>query len=486
MTTYFVKSILCSALFFIVYKLLFENEKMYRFNRIYLLFSIVFSFAIPFVTIQTNSSILPTAETGILNTNVLNTFNNTQTPVPVNENDTLPFILLSIYVTIATLLLLRFGINLKTLFSRISNSPVIAYNNAKLVLISDNLTPHSFLNFIFINAEDYSNGKIENEIFLHELTHVQQKHSIDVLFIELVQAIFWFNPVFIFYRKAIQLNHEFLADNSVINTYHNTIYYQQLLIDKANQKNSLRITSQLNYSITKKRLIMMKKNSSQKAAILKQITLLPLLVIAVFLFAAKGNAQDTTKAEISRVKPTETKPPSRIGLSIGSTKEGVTQELSDEYEGIINKYKKNNKKSWLDFQKNLLKADRARLEAIFKQMNEDQQSKQVVVFMKPPPPLPGVVPTNEQLELWKNSKICGLWIDGKRISSSALNNYANTDFAEVCVSKLAKNAMNYGKHYYQIDLMTKDYYKKYYNQAIANKENTIGIRWFNKIEGKRK
>lgn len=63
MTTYFIKVILCSALFFIIYKLLFENEKMFHFNRIYLLFSIVFSLIVPSVTIPTDSQFLPSAET---------------------------------------------------------------------------------------------------------------------------------------------------------------------------------------------------------------------------------------------------------------------------------------------------------------------------------------------------------------------------------------------------------------------------------------
>jgi bla regulator protein BlaR1 len=475
MTTYFIKAILCSALFFIVYKLLFENEKMHHFNRMYLLFSIVFSLVVPFITIHNTSPLLPTAETGILNTQIFYTYNNTPTPVPVIENNTLPFILLSIYLTVTTVLLFRFGVNLKTLFSRISNSPVIPYKNARLVLINEHLTSHSFLNYIFINRQDYENGKIEDEVLSHELTHVQQKHTIDILFIELVQAIFWFNPVYILYRKAIHLNHEFLADNSVINTYRITPYYQQLLINKASHKNSLLLTSQFNYLITKKRLIMMTKLTSTRKALCRQIALVPLLGISVFLFATEVKAQDSIKAEIPQNKPDEVKPSAWVGLSVGSTKEGVSQELLDEYEAIVNKYKTTDKKWWVDFQKNISKADRERLETIFKQMNKDQQRKQVVVFMRPIPPLPRVVPTKEQLESWKNSKIYGLWINDKRVSNDVLNNYSNADFAQFFVSKLSKNAINYGKHYYQVNVMTKEYYQKYYDQAMANMGNRMYV-----------
>jgi beta-lactamase regulating signal transducer with metallopeptidase domain len=71
------------------------------------------------------------------------------------------------------------------------------------------------LNTIFINQDDYHNRKIE-ELYTHELIHVTKKHSIDILIIETLKVLFWFNPIFIFYKRAIQLNHEFLADEKVV------------------------------------------------------------------------------------------------------------------------------------------------------------------------------------------------------------------------------------------------------------------------------
>lgn len=115
-------------------------------------------------------------------------------------------------------------------------------------------------------------------------------------------------------------------------------------------------------------------------------------------------------------------------------------------------------------------------------MNRDQQSKQVVAFLKPPTPLPKAVPATKQLEAWKNPKIYGIWINGKRVRNVVLNNYSNTDFAQFFVSKLTKNAINYGKHYYQINLMTKEYYRKYYDKEIANKENRMVFSMFDKMK----
>ena len=65
--------------------------------------------------------------------------------------------------------------------------------------------------------------------------------------------------------------------------------------------------------------------------------------------------------------------------------------------------------------------------------------------------------------------IYGVWIDGKRINNAALDNYTNTDFGSLFVSKLEKNAKNYGKHYYQVNLMTNDYYAAYYKKAIVDR-----------------
>lgn len=445
MTAYFIKVTLCSVLFFAVYKWVFENEKMLRFNRFYLLFSIVFSFVVPFITIQNDAVILPAAEMNVLNTNFL-TYNNTQNTVPVNDSNTLAFAAWSAYVTITLFLLLRFCINLKRLFSKISTNPVISFNNAKLVLINEHSIPYSFLNFIFINKEDYSNGKTEKEILLHEVTHVQQKHSMDVLFIELVQAICWFNPVFIFYRKAIQLNHEFLADERVINIYQNTLTYQNLLLDKTSPKSSLFLTNPFNYLITKKRLIMMTKTTSAAKALCKQMILVPLSVVAILMFSSKIMAQDTMKTGQSEPK------------KIQPAKEGVSQKMLDEYSRIINKNKLNVQAKYTN-PPVVSGADRNRLETIFFSMSKEQQAKQTVTFVHIASLLKNKL-TKEQFTSFKNPKKYAITINDEKVDNSQLDNYTPSDFSNFSVVYLARTNSNYGKHLpLDVYLMTMEYYK---------------------------
>jgi len=327
------------------------------------------------------------------------------------------------------------------LFRKIKNNESTSYFNSKLVLTAEKQIPHSFLNYIFIYNEDFQQGRIEKEILHHELTHVNQKHSIDISIIELIIVLTWFNPIIFFYRQAVQLNHEFLADESVVSTLNNTQSYQLLLLNKASQQNNLILSSPFNYIITKKRLVMMTKKTSIKTAVIKQIALIPLLVAMVFLFSSKGIAQETLKVENEK-------------QTVQSTK-GVTQDIINEYNSIIDKYKKPSD----NFLKMINAADRERLEAIYWQMSKEQQNYQTVFFTKIVFPKP-IVPTKDQLESFKNKQKYGVWVDGKKIENSALYDYINTDFANVFVSELLKNAIDYGKYEYQVDLSTKKYYQE--------------------------
>jgi TonB family protein len=162
-------------------------------------------------------------------------------------------------------------------------------------LTRDNYVPHSFLNYVFIYKEDYVKGNIEKEIFNHELAHVRQRHSLDILFIELITLFAWINPILYLYRRAIQLNHEFLADEFVVNSVTSPHDYQLLLLDKAMQPSVLVLSSSFNYLQTRKRIIMMTKKTSYRIAILKQIALIPVIVATGFIFSTKVIAQETKK-----------------------------------------------------------------------------------------------------------------------------------------------------------------------------------------------
>lgn len=177
----------------------------------------------------------------------------------------------------------------------------------------------------------------------------------------------------------------------------------------------------------------------------------------------------------SQSTSTQNTPP-WIGISVGSTKKGAPGDLMNEYATILEKYGTTGEFWWSKFQKNISPFDQQRLEQIFKQMSAAQQSKQKVAFIKAPQPLKKVVPTDEQLKEWKNKTIYGLWIDGKRSTNSALERYTNTSFEHVAVSKLYGPAKQNKTYSYQVNLMTKDYYRKYNSQTTNKSGNKMVFR----------
>ena len=156
--------------------------------------------------------------------------------------------------------------------------------------------------------------------------------------------------------------------------------------------------------------------------------------------------------------------------------EGVSPELMSEYSTIVSKYGDTAEQWWTKFEKNISAEDRDRLEQIFKQMSAEQQAKQRVAFIEAVPPLKKVIPSDKQFSAWKNENVYGVWIDGKKIKNSILNNYNNTDFEQVTVSKLYGAAKKNKKHSYQVNLMTKEYYRKYYEKTAAKRGNQMVFR----------
>ena len=299
MSDFLIKSTITSFVLLAVYYLFLEKEKMHVFNRFYLLFSLVFSMVIPFITIEVIQEIAqPIINPGNIQISQ-------GSALLLEETNYLAIGLWSLYAAVTLVLAVRFISNIIKISSKMKSNTTIDYKNAKLILVSEKTLPHTFLNTIFINETEYNNREIEAELYTHELTHVTQKHTLDILFIEILKTIFWFNPIFIFYKKAIQLNHEFLADEKVVTSYNNVPFYQSLLLSKANVNQPFYLASNLNYLMTKKRLLMMTKTTSKTKSLLKKMALIPLFTSLILLLCiemvGQGNSQQG-KSTISKDK----------------------------------------------------------------------------------------------------------------------------------------------------------------------------------------
>ena len=289
MINYLLKSGILLLVFYAVYKLWLENEKMFRFNRAYLLLSLVFSFVIPLQLISVRPLLGNTLSVIQLDGIVIRTSN-----VVLNRDNSeqiITSVLSIIYLIVACLFLVRFIVNLYSFYKKIKSNNRQVLDNVKVVLIEEATLPHSFWKSIFINKEEFETGKIPLELIAHEKAHLQQKHTLDILFIEVLQIVFWFNPLLVLFKKAIKLNHEFLADEAVNKQFDSVTAYQKLLLNFASNKNTIALASNLNYLITKKRLIMMTKKESRFKMIFKVLMVSFVCVMSLFVFSSETIAQ---------------------------------------------------------------------------------------------------------------------------------------------------------------------------------------------------
>lgn len=296
MITYLLKSGLLLAVFFAVYKLLLENEKMFRFNRIYLLGSIFFSLIIPLQLFSVVS--LFSDKVRMIQLQEIMIVTDKAVLDKVDYSEILMYFFGIIYSIIATILIVRFIQNVLSFYFSMKKNRIEIIKGQKVVLTEERILPHSFWNAIFLNQEDFKNGKIPLELLTHEKAHLEQKHTLDILFIEVLQIVFWFNPIFIWYKKAIKLNHEFLADEAVNKQFGAIKNYQNLLLDFASQKNTVALASTINYLITKKRLLMMTKEESVTKIVLKVFTVCAVYAITFFVFTPESIAQSSNNVKM--------------------------------------------------------------------------------------------------------------------------------------------------------------------------------------------
>jgi len=487
MITYLINTLLCAAVMFLIYILFLEREKMHRFNRFYLLFSIVFSLTVSFITINVptkvvtvNELIAPVYLPAIISTGT--DLQQTQTTVPVEESFPWLNLILGFYIAGTAFFLIRFVRNLFMLLFKAASNKSTEYHGATLVLENNLPVPHSFMNYIFIDREKFEQGKIEKEILQHELTHVNQKHSIDILLVELIMVFAWVNPLLFLFRKAIMLNHEYLADDAVVNTFNDTESYRLLLFNKVSQTNNLVLSSPFNYLTTKKRLIMMTKNTSRKVAILKQIALIPLIAAIGFLLSTRVNAQDNKKQPSTQeqILSAKTDAPQSVIDAYHALIEKCKIKLTPRQEKIEESFNKTAEKSkiqspWfmmIDDQFKIDKPDRDRLEQLYFQMSKRQQSHERVAFKTKPALRDKIVPTKEQLELWKNPKIYGLFIEGKRVKNTVLNQHTNTDFYYYHLYTLEKESLLKNNYKIEVQLFTKRQFDRDITATLAMRNKT--------------
>ncbi|WP_168796613.1 M56 family metallopeptidase [Cognatitamlana onchidii] len=265
------------------YKFCLEQTSAHTFKRFYLIVTILISIGIPFITFTKYILVEPVSfDTSTEFMNQSQVFS----PEIIQPKNYLPTILWSIYGIGVITFSYRFFKNLYEIVQKIEKSQKFKTDRFNIVLLNDLIHPHTFFNFIFLNKSKFESNLIPTEILLHEQVHARQKHAIDILFIELLQIVFWFNPLLYFIKKDIKLNHEFLADQAVIKSGSNIKQYQQLLLAFSSNASPNQLVNAINYSLIKKRFTVMNANTSKTQIWVRSLILFPLLAILIYSFSA--------------------------------------------------------------------------------------------------------------------------------------------------------------------------------------------------------
>lgn len=275
MEHFLINSSVCLFVLWLAYKLLLENTSWHAFKRWYLLGALMGSICIPFIVVET--IVIPIQETPFAAYELNMAETGMQEPaLEVNWW----YVLLGVYAIGLAIMIWRFGNNLNS-FRIQQEDEISSYKSYQLILRHQLTIPHSFLKRIFVSKKDHESSKIPTVILEHEKAHLDQKHSLDILFIELLMILFWFNPLLYLIRYSMKLNHEFLADRSVLNQGISTTAYQQLLLDHATISYQQAMANTFTFPIIKKRFQIMKTHTSPVSLVLRSLALIPVLALLV-------------------------------------------------------------------------------------------------------------------------------------------------------------------------------------------------------------
>jgi hypothetical protein len=270
------KSSLAAGAFYLVFMGLFQNRKQFVFNRFYLPLTLALSFIIPLITFTTTEYLeLPLQDSTGYSIGQATTHE----AIFPRPQFTLKWhhYLFAIYITgIMAFLLHRLFGYYKAVSIIINSLPRVLFDTPVNIAEQD-VHPFSFFNRIVLSEKTLSCPDLEL-IVAHEKIHVTEKHTLDILFTEILYIMQWFNPFARFIRDAVKNNLEYKVDDQIAITT-DLKRYQLAIVAFANKKGIAPFLTALNGSQLKKRIIMMKQPKNNRYAMLKQTIVMPLIVV---------------------------------------------------------------------------------------------------------------------------------------------------------------------------------------------------------------
>ena len=263
------------------FRYLFREWKNFRFNRIYLLGSMVIPFLLPLITFTIVREAAPGFAYATNSSDVAGL-------TPITEPKTtfsFSSIMLIIYLSGMVFFLMRLLAGHLKAMTILKKSPKQQMDRITLYIYQEEIHPFAFFSKIVIPRSAFSLPAFPM-ILQHETVHVRERHWVDNLLSEIICAIQWFNPFAWLMKKAIKTNLEFQADEKAVTGF-DAETYQMALVSMANKEGIGSFLTAINSSDLKTRIKMMNKKTGNKFAVARQLAVLPLLAILVMGLAGR-------------------------------------------------------------------------------------------------------------------------------------------------------------------------------------------------------
>ena len=283
---YILKVLIVSGILTGYYFIALKDKVFHKWNRFYLLFTVVLSLVLPFISIdiaQTSTdqgTAIKVLQAVTVQDEIMIEMSRKSSFLTANN------IILSGYILIS---LVFIGVLLRTLLKiyRIKrNYPNTKVEGINFINTNDKSTPFSFFNSIFWNRSIDLHSSRGQQIFNHELAHVKEKHTHDKVFMNVVLLFFWINPFFWIIRKELNMIHEFVADKMAMEDG-DVNAFAEMILSSVYPGEQFSITNSFFYSPIKRRLMMLSKNKNSKVNYASRLLVLPLAALIFMAFTLK-------------------------------------------------------------------------------------------------------------------------------------------------------------------------------------------------------
>ena len=292
MITNLILTFLATMVLYFAYKLLFRNSNRFQLNRIILLTISVFAFALPFIRINLEGQQFQEITSFKEEMDVIFYSDAIIEETPVEANTlSVTDIISYIYIIGVVFFLMKFVYNIVKIYKIKAGKKIEVVDDVNFIYTNESHIPFSFLKNIYIPKDN-----LDAMIIKHEMSHVKNYHSVDIILMEIMIAFQWFNPFIRMIKNELKNNHEFIADSEAIKDEDEKSNYMMLLLQQCTADDFSTIANNFSFLLTKKRISMITKNQKVKGSVIKVLLTLPVFALLILL-----------NTQCDNVKPNEEK-----------------------------------------------------------------------------------------------------------------------------------------------------------------------------------